>query len=156
DAGRGGAGDRHRRGGQAATGQRPASADLRAEPAGLQHRGDQRPRRLLQARRRARAGQDPPDPPGDAGPAGVREAVMNILVTAGNTLVPIDKVRCITNIFTGKTGAAIALHAHGRGHAVTLLSSHPEALAQLGQTTLPEGRWAMHAYGTFDELRDLM
>src|SRR5438034_5962598 len=46
---------------------------------------------------------------------------MRILVTAGNTLVPIDRVRCITNIFTGRTGARIALHAQERGHDVTLL-----------------------------------
>jgi phosphopantothenoylcysteine synthetase/decarboxylase len=58
-------------------------------------------------------------------------AVMNILVTAGNTLTPIDKVRCITNIFTGRTGAGIALHAAKRGHSVTLLTSHPEALDEL-------------------------
>ena len=37
---------------------------------------------------------------------------MNILVTAGNTIVPIDRVRCITNVFTGRTGTAIALHCH--------------------------------------------
>ena len=30
--------------------------------------------------------------------------LMNLLVTAGNTLVPVDRVRCITNIFTGRTG----------------------------------------------------
>ncbi len=54
---------------------------------------------------------------------------MNVLVTAGNTLVPIDQVRCISNVFTGKTGAAIALCAHGRGHRVTLITSHPEAVA---------------------------
>src|SRR6476646_6451465 len=47
------------------------------------------------------------------------DAPMNLLVTAGNTLVPIDAVRCITNIFTGRTGASIARHAHERGHSVT-------------------------------------
>jgi phosphopantothenate-cysteine ligase/phosphopantothenoylcysteine decarboxylase/phosphopantothenate--cysteine ligase len=56
---------------------------------------------------------------------------MNLLVTAGNTLVPIDKVRGITNIFTGRTGASIALEAHRRGHGVTLLTSHPEAVHDL-------------------------
>ena len=44
---------------------------------------------------------------------------MNILVTAGNTQVFIDQVRCITNIFTGRTGAAIAVEAYRRGHSVT-------------------------------------
>src|SRR5260370_4679187 len=56
---------------------------------------------------------------------------MNLLVTAGNTKVLIDRVRCITNIFTGRTGAAIALHAHERGHDVTLLTSRPEAVAEM-------------------------
>ncbi len=79
---------------------------------------------------------------------------MNILVTAGNTLVPIDRVRVVTNVFTGKTGAAIALAAHARGHHVTLLTSHPEALAELRQHAIPpEGRWIMHRYSLFDELR---
>ena len=40
---------------------------------------------------------------------------MNLLVTAGNARVYIDQVRCLTNIFTGRTGAAIALEAYERG-----------------------------------------
>jgi len=53
---------------------------------------------------------------------------MKLLVTAGNTQTPIDRVRCITNIFTGRTGAAIATEARRRGHAVLLLTSHPETV----------------------------
>ncbi|MGA9855786.1 MAG: phosphopantothenoylcysteine decarboxylase, partial [Gammaproteobacteria bacterium] len=53
---------------------------------------------------------------------------MNIFITAGNTLVPIDRVRGITNVFSGRTGAAIARCAWERGHTVTLLTSHPEAV----------------------------
>jgi phosphopantothenate-cysteine ligase/phosphopantothenoylcysteine decarboxylase/phosphopantothenate--cysteine ligase len=76
---------------------------------------------------------------------------MNILVTAGNTQVPIDRVRCITNIFTGRTGAAIAHCAWQRGHTVTLLTSHPEVVE------VPTNeRWAVRPYRTFAELRDLM
>jgi phosphopantothenate---cysteine ligase (CTP) len=81
---------------------------------------------------------------------------MNILVTAGNTVVPIDRVRCITNIFTGKTGAAIALHAHSRGHTVTLITSHPEAAAELRQGAPPTERWSLRVYRTFEDLRELM
>ena len=55
---------------------------------------------------------------------------MNILVTAGNTQARIDKVRCLTNIFTGRTGASIAVAAHQRGHRVTLFTSHPEAVTE--------------------------
>src|SRR5438309_10600617 len=78
---------------------------------------------------------------------------MRIVVTAGNTLVPIDRVRCLTNIFTGRTGARIALHGHERGHDVTLVTSHPEVVAQLAQDALvPAGRWHMQPYQTFEDL----
>jgi phosphopantothenoylcysteine synthetase/decarboxylase len=76
---------------------------------------------------------------------------MNLLVTAGNTLVPLDRVRCITNIFTGRTGAAIARRAWERGHTVTLLTSHPEVV----DAPLSE-RWAMLRYRTFVDLQSLM
>jgi phosphopantothenate---cysteine ligase (CTP) len=102
---------------------------------------------------------------------------MKLLVTAGNTVVPIDRVRQITNVFTGRTGAAIARHAYARGHTVTLLTSHPEAL---GDDRPPEGecagaprvptpgggtpgappgvgpRWRCLAYDTFDALMAAM
>ncbi len=77
---------------------------------------------------------------------------MNLLITAGNTQAPIDRVRCITNIFTGRTGAAIALEAHRRGHAVTLLTSHPEAVAE----PVDAQRWRCIAYRTFNELHVAM
>jgi phosphopantothenoylcysteine synthetase/decarboxylase len=76
---------------------------------------------------------------------------LSVLITAGNTLVPIDRVRGITNIFTGRTGAAIASEASRRGHAVTLLTSHPEALAGYASPSCE-----CVPYRTFDELRDLM
>ena len=41
---------------------------------------------------------------------------MRILVTTGNTQMLIDKVRCITNIFTGRTGTKIAIEAKERRH----------------------------------------
>ena len=47
---------------------------------------------------------------------------LNVLVTAGNTQTPLDRVRAITNIFSGRTGTRIALEAHRRGHRVTLLT----------------------------------
>ncbi len=76
---------------------------------------------------------------------------MNLLVTAGNTLAPIDRVRGLTNVFTGRTGAAVALHAHGRGHLVVLLTSRPEAVA-----VEPPDRWTLLRYSTFDDLHHLM
>jgi phosphopantothenoylcysteine synthetase/decarboxylase len=76
---------------------------------------------------------------------------MNFLVTAGNTLVPIDRVRAITNIFTGRTGAAIARCAWERGHHVTLLTSHPEVVGAPRSE-----RWAMLRYSTFADLQSIM
>jgi phosphopantothenoylcysteine synthetase/decarboxylase len=78
---------------------------------------------------------------------------MNILVTAGNTLTPIDKVRCITNIFTGRTGAGIALQAAQGGHSVTLLTSHPEAIQELADHLNGAAeRLEVRRYRTFDDL----
>jgi phosphopantothenate---cysteine ligase (CTP) len=78
---------------------------------------------------------------------------MNIMVTAGNTLVLIDRVRCLTNIFSGRTGAAIASAAHARGHRVTLVTSHPDALSE----PAPAGsRWKLYVYRTFEDLRQAM
>jgi phosphopantothenate---cysteine ligase (CTP) len=80
---------------------------------------------------------------------------MNLLVTAGNTQVPIDRVRCVTNIFTGRTGTRIALCAQGRGHVVTLLTSHPNVVTELaGQP--PAERWRVQPYRTFDDLQEAM
>lgn len=75
---------------------------------------------------------------------------MRILVTAGNTQAPIDQVRCITNIFTGRTGANIALRAAERGHDVLLLTSHPDVVSTTHE------RLAIQVFRTFDELRVLM
>jgi phosphopantothenoylcysteine synthetase/decarboxylase len=82
---------------------------------------------------------------------------MNVLVTAGNTQVLLDRVRCITNIFTGRTGTRITLHAHRRGHAVTLLTSTPAVVTELlGQDPAPAQRWAVHPYRTFEDLHRLL
>jgi phosphopantothenoylcysteine synthetase/decarboxylase len=80
---------------------------------------------------------------------------MNFLITAGNTQAPIDQVRCITNIFSGKTGAGLALEAHRRGHRITLLTSRPESVLELAAAP-PAERWRLVAYRTFDELRELL
>lgn len=51
---------------------------------------------------------------------------MKILITAGNTQVPIDQVRSITNIFRGRTGVAIANCFADMGADVTLVTSNKE------------------------------
>ncbi len=82
---------------------------------------------------------------------------MNILITAGNTLVPLDKVRAITNIFTGRTGTTLALHGHSLGHRVTLLTSHPdlvELIKSPGQDLTQN--WQVVPYSAFDDLLHLL
>ncbi|HMO36225.1 MAG TPA: phosphopantothenoylcysteine decarboxylase, partial [Gemmatales bacterium] len=82
---------------------------------------------------------------------------MNCLVTAGNTQVWIDKVRCITNIFSGRTGAQIALELHQQGHEVTLFTSRPESLDELRGPGAPSLRnFHLHTYQTYDDLQALM
>lgn len=82
---------------------------------------------------------------------------MNCLVTAGNTQVLIDKVRCITNIFSGRTGAQIALELQKRGHCVTLLTSRPEAITELHGGDLPcLVNFRTFSYQTFEDLQELM
>ena len=82
---------------------------------------------------------------------------MNVVVTAGNTQTPIDKVRCITNIFSGRTGTRIALEASQRGHEVCLLTSHPEVVQELSSAPPQDNsRWRVETYRTFDDLQRLM
>jgi phosphopantothenate---cysteine ligase (CTP) len=82
---------------------------------------------------------------------------MNLLITAGNTLAPLDQVRAITNIFTGRTGASIAQTAAARGHSVTLLTSHPEVVYNIeGGSIPPEHLLAVIEFRTFDDLTGLM
>jgi phosphopantothenoylcysteine synthetase/decarboxylase len=82
---------------------------------------------------------------------------MNFFITAGNTQSMIDQVRCITNIFSGRTGAAIARTAWGRGHRVTLATSHPGGLAEFGiNFRTPPERFAVVPYRTFDDLATIM
>jgi phosphopantothenate-cysteine ligase/phosphopantothenoylcysteine decarboxylase/phosphopantothenate--cysteine ligase len=83
--------------------------------------------------------------------------IMNILVTAGNTQTPVDDVRCITNIFTGRTGGKIAARAFERGHTITLLTSHPAILEEIPTAkarTAPD--WRVRPYRTFDDLEAAM
>ncbi|MGC8641905.1 MAG: phosphopantothenoylcysteine decarboxylase [Isosphaeraceae bacterium] len=82
---------------------------------------------------------------------------MKWLVTAGNTVTHVDKVRCITNVFSGRTGATIAVQAAARGHSVVLLTSHPEVM-----DAPPFGRnpgafpLDVDRFLTFDELARLL
>jgi phosphopantothenoylcysteine synthetase/decarboxylase len=77
---------------------------------------------------------------------------MRVLVTAGSTQAPIDQVRSITNPFSGRTGARIALCGHDRGHDVCLLTSRPAAVGELRPDGPPPERWAQRLYQTYGEL----
>src|SRR5437764_11792821 len=82
---------------------------------------------------------------------------MNFLITAGNTQSPIDRVRCVTNIFSGRTGAAVARTAWGRGHTVTLATSNPDALLEFGINHRDPGeRFTVLPYHTFDDLTNIL
>lgn len=75
---------------------------------------------------------------------------MNILVTAGSTVVHIDQVRVISNIFRGKTGTAIARHCIDAGDSVTLVTSNP-CLAKPFAKNL-----RVVPYKTYDDLAHIM
>ncbi len=55
---------------------------------------------------------------------------VKILVTAGGTQEPIDTVRVISNLSSGRTGIAIAEHLAQMGFDVTLLQSHGSTKAE--------------------------
>jgi len=74
---------------------------------------------------------------------------MKILVTGGNTRVPIDKVRVISNVFRGRTAVSIASEGCNRRHDVTLIGNP-------GMNDSPRGACAFLEYRTFDELEEAM
>lgn len=78
---------------------------------------------------------------------------MQFLITAGSTQAPIDRVRCVTSVFTGRTGAAVTRTAWGRGHTVTLITSRPDALLEYGVNPRDPGdRFTVVPFRTYDEL----
>jgi phosphopantothenate-cysteine ligase/phosphopantothenoylcysteine decarboxylase/phosphopantothenate--cysteine ligase len=81
---------------------------------------------------------------------------MRVLVTSGSTMVPIDRVRAISNVFRGRTGANIALEACQRGHHVHLLASDPEVLKAEATASFPADRWRVERFRTFDDLHAAM
>lgn len=74
-----------------------------------------------------------------------------ILITAGSTNVPIDKVRLISNVFSGRTGTAIAKYYAELGDEVVLITSSPKLLADYHEAPI-----VVKAYKTFDQLKEVM
>ena len=56
------------------------------------------------------------------------EFSLHVIITAGGTREPIDEVRYLGNISTGRLGACLAEEAHSRGHRVELLHSRESRL----------------------------
>jgi len=80
---------------------------------------------------------------------------VKVLITAGSTEVPIDKVRSIGNIFKGKTGQSIAEYFQYHREDVTLLTSariEPEKL----RINMSHNPIYCIRFRTFDELSALM
>ena len=78
---------------------------------------------------------------------------MNILITAGNTHAPVDRLKILTNVFTGMTGANLARTAYARGHRFTVLTSQPYTLFDLPDPSNDsERRAVVLPFQTFDEL----
>ncbi|MCR6655109.1 MAG: phosphopantothenoylcysteine decarboxylase [Opitutus sp.] len=69
---------------------------------------------------------------------------MKLLVTSGATREPIDEVRFLSNVSSGRTGAQLADSLSQRGHAVTLLAGE----AAVRPTATPDVR-------TFSSAEDL-
>jgi len=73
---------------------------------------------------------------------------MKVLITGGSTRIMIDEVRCMTNIFKGRTAHDMARHAFKNGWEVNLMTSRPRnGFGGVG-TFIP--------YETYDELYQLM
>ncbi len=83
---------------------------------------------------------------------------MRLLITAGNAQAPIDRVRCLTNVFTGRTGARIADEAACRGHQVTLATSQPETAEAIRPASpVVSGNCVnLRIFRTFAELEQLL
>ncbi|HPV70838.1 MAG TPA: phosphopantothenoylcysteine decarboxylase [Candidatus Magasanikbacteria bacterium] len=85
------------------------------------------------------------------------------LVTAGATLVPIDQVRAITNIFKGKTGTEIAKTLLDFGWEVTLVTSNPGLVEAIidrhledWEKPLSQVKLKVVPYKTFDDLAAIL
>lgn len=79
------------------------------------------------------------------------DSKLKVLVTAGATWTMLDKVRAVTNIFTGNTGFHIGRQFCFMGHDVTL--AYNPRLRSLDKL---DGFFCTVPFITFDDLMDLM
>jgi len=73
----------------------------------------------------------------------------HVLITAGPTWVPIDRVRVLSNIASGETGIVLAEKLAGLGAKVTLI------LGPVGRY-YPKKKFRVLRFKFFDELRNLL
>ena len=73
-----------------------------------------------------------------------KKGVKRVLITAGGTRETIDGVRTLTNMSTGKTGAALADLLHDKGYQVLLLTSQ--------YAVMPKSEVKVDTYNTFREI----
>jgi len=84
------------------------------------------------------------------------EKKLKILVTAGSTVVPIDQVRGISNIFKGRTGAEIALFLSEENMEVTLVTSNKRVFDQQPLSFGGRKSDKIIFFRTYDELLQTM
>lgn len=73
---------------------------------------------------------------------------LRVLITSGGTAEPIDGVRVLTNLSTGRTGAMIAEHLAKAGHEVVL--------ARARHATPAQGRVCEETFSSFADLDRLL
>jgi phosphopantothenate-cysteine ligase/phosphopantothenoylcysteine decarboxylase/phosphopantothenate--cysteine ligase len=79
---------------------------------------------------------------------------VKILITAGSTQMPIDKVRVISNIFKGTTGATIGFEASKRQHETTIIANSSINPTVSGKYLNKNSKILI--YNTYDQLENLM
>ncbi len=75
---------------------------------------------------------------------------MRIIITAGGTIEPIDSVRCITNLSTGKTGSVIAEYFSKKNSVTYLCSRNARFLPPINRNT------KIKYFDTFNSLNNLL
>lgn len=79
---------------------------------------------------------------------------MKVLVTAGSTYIPVDMVRGITNIFSGRTGVEIADHLTESGNEVSLLIQKKSPMYCYAFDLSPVDH--LLTFKTYDDLYNIM
>lgn len=120
------------------------------------HIADCRPHTLIPSGVSAQSPSDPPPAPARENPPPSRAA--RILITAGPTHEPIDRVRYLGNRSSGRLGVDLAAAAHRRGAHVTLLLGPTPLSPPVGESTASPGHTPLtvHRFQTTADLEALL